>query len=155
MGLLKREADRIRSTYARLRSMNGLTNSMRRSKRWHGQPTQSNASRHLTCSTDSPFGTGEGSEGWPRLDVPYAVPLIGFDAYPILADADEIGVLPIDDIPSTFLARDVEASAIGPNSTDMRDGLMRIMRVGLSDAGYLTRTYLKIADCCRSDINVE
>src|SRR5260370_22031828 len=40
----------------------------------------------------------------PRLDVPYAVPLIGFDAYPILADADDIGVLPIDDIPSTFLA---------------------------------------------------
>jgi hypothetical protein len=78
----------------------------------------------------------------PRLDVPYAVPLIGFDAYPILADADEIGVLPIDDIPSTFLARDVEASAIGPNSTDMRDGLMRIMRVGLSDAGYLTSTTL-------------
>ncbi len=91
----------------------------------------------------------------PRLDVPYAVPLIGFDAYPILADADEIGVLPIDDIPSTFLARDVEASAICPNSTDMRDGLMRIMRVGLSDAGYLIRSYLKIADCCRSDINVE
>ena len=91
----------------------------------------------------------------PRLDVPYAVPLIGFDAYLIVADADEIGVLPIDDIPSTFLARDVEASATGPNSTDMRDGLMRIMRVGLSDAGYLTRTYLKIADCCRSDINVE
>jgi transposase InsO family protein len=31
-----------------LKSMNGLTNSMRRSKRWHGQPTQSSASRHLT-----------------------------------------------------------------------------------------------------------
>jgi len=77
----------------------------------------------------------------PRLDVPYAVPLIGFDAYPILADADEIGVLPIDDIGSTFLARDVEASAICPNSTDMRDGLMRIMRVGLSDAGYLISHY--------------
>jgi hypothetical protein len=29
----------------------------------------------------------------PRLDVPYALPLIGFDAYPILAGADEIGVL--------------------------------------------------------------
>ena len=86
----------------------------------------------------------------PRLDVPYAVPLIGFDAYPIVADADEIGVLPIDDIPSTFLARDVEANAIGANSTHMRDGLMRIMRVGLSDAGYLTRTYLRIADWYRS-----
>src|SRR5258707_15463806 len=58
-------------------------------------------------------------------------------------------------VTSRMLARDVEASAICPNSTDMRDGLMRIMRVGLSDAGYLTRTYLKIADRCRSDINVE
>jgi hypothetical protein len=80
---------------------------------------------------------------WSRgqAPLPYAAPLIGFDAYPILADADEIGVLPIDDIGSTFLARDVEASAICPNSTDMRDGLMRIMRVGLNDAGYLTSQY--------------
>src|SRR5258706_2971331 len=54
---------------------------------------------------------------------------------------DEIGVLLVDDIPGKFLAVDVEVSAIGPNSTDMRDGLMRIMRVGLSDAGYLTSHY--------------
>src|SRR5260370_39704634 len=77
----------------------------------------------------------------PAADWNAGLEVVGFDAYPILAGADEIGVLPIDDIGSTFLARDVEASAICPNSTDMRDGLMRIMRVGLSDAGYLTSHY--------------